>query len=107
MAATMTKTGNTFFLELLIFTLSAKQPLIECFTSMTAASLNISHVKGFTFAERRNLPSRRDRIWHFRQGRCLFILLLLLAGDVESNPGPGKHQSAHVVSAITLSPGHN
>ena len=58
----------------------------------TAVSFCATHIKGFSFSETVNVQQGKQT--HFqaliKEKRSLVILLLLLAGDIQMNPGPGN-----------------
>ena len=97
MAASMTKPKHPLLLEfaVAIFTIIAyivglHEPILSSRTASTALTFTATHVRNFSFAETVNVlhskhsptfPPGRDR-------RCLAVLLILLAGDIQMNPGP-------------------
>ena len=64
----------------------------SCSTLYTAVSFSTTHIKGFSFAETVNVQQGKQT--HARATKhansSLGILLLLLAGDIQMNPGPGN-----------------
>ncbi|XP_053403025.1 uncharacterized protein LOC128558204 [Mercenaria mercenaria] len=96
MAAPMKKAGNPLLLKFsTILMISAylctmNEPTSDSPTSTMAISFFSNHIPNFSFALRRNLPTSNDSVSARRQQHCLCILLLLLSGDIQTNPGPGN-----------------
>ncbi|WAR17069.1 hypothetical protein MAR_031663 [Mya arenaria] len=111
MAAPMAKSGKPLLLDyLLILTVLAyiahvDRPTLSNSTSTVGTSF-FSNASRFTFAALRNLPASKDILPYYRQRYCLCTLLLLLSGDIQTNPGPTTRQVT-TLNFLTTDRSHN
>ena len=76
----------------LAYVVQAHKSIISSTTTVTAISFTSTHVKGFSFAESSNVQQDKQPSLQVqdRDTRCLLTMLILLAGDIQMNPGPGN-----------------
>ena len=97
----MPKHKQPLFLEFAVvifivaYTFQLQEPTTTSFTAYTALTFSATHVRNFSFADTANILHGKhtppaspgsDR-------RCLAILLILMAGDIQMNPGPGNRST--------------
>ena len=82
----------TLILIALTYIIQDHQPLSPSKTACTAITFNATHVRSFTFAESVILLTGKHspKPQPGTDKRCLAVLLILLSGDIQLNPGPGN-----------------
>ena len=97
----MPKHKQPLFLEFAVvifivaYTFQLQEPTTASFTAYTAHTFSATHVRNFSFVDTANILHYK----HTPQAspgsdrHCLAILLILLAGDIQTNPGPGNRST--------------